>query len=376
MNPLESRIEAAIRAAADEVRPDDIPPLRLHARPRGLHPRRPGHFGFSGVSMLRGAGDTLTPRPRRIRATGPRDSAHRWLAPLAAAASLAAVVACLVVLRQAGDTGPGGLPATSATVTRAEKQLAKEALDAYFPATGAQYTAGLAFAWTRQKILAAKAGACLTQAGFPPQPFPRSERQYQLSFPDNGEFPDLAQRLRTKQMAPAGGDVRADRARPWAHGDQRRYTSAAGACMAEHTHSLWRLDRIAGPLASAWLRKVRSIQSSPPVRAQRPGFVSCLESFGVPPRFATSRGTGIHRLFTGFFAWMNWLGASNGSPQRYKSQQRLWTPIFVSCAGPTVTTMERLQITARSKFLDSHAGKIGTIARIVIGIAASSAPRR
>lgn len=375
MNPLESRIEAAVRAAADEIRPDDIPPLRLQARARGLRLRR-GYFGFSGVGKPRAGSDTLSPRPRRIRFTGAPGSSQRRLAPLAAAVSLASVVTSLVLLRQAGEASPGGLWATTATVTRAEKQLAKEALDAYFPATGAQYTAGLAFAWTRQSILAAKAGPCLTEAGFPPQPFPKSKRQYQLSFPDNGEFPDLAQRLRTKQMAPAGGDVRADRARPWAHGAPRRYAAAASACMADHTHSLWRLDRIAGPLASAWLSKVRSIQSSRPVRAQRHDFVSCLESFGVPPRFATSRGAGIHRLFTGFFAWMNWLGASNGSPQRYKSQQRVWTPIFVSCAGPTVTTMERLQVTARSKFLDAHAAQVETIARIVIGIAASSAPRQ
>ena len=351
MNTLESRIQGAIQAAADEVGPEDIPPLRLHAQPRRL-------------------------RMQWIRVTRQPGSANRWLAPLAAAVSLAAVVACLVVLRHADGTAPNGFWPASATVTRAQKLLVKEALDAYFPATGAQYTAGLAFAWTRQTILAAKAGPCLAQAGFPPQYFPRSEVQYQLSFPDNGEFPDLNQRLRTHQMAPAGGDVRSDRARPWAHGNQRAYASAAQSCMEQYTHSLWRLDNIAGALAGAWLKEVRTIQSSAPVRAKRPGFAGCLESFGVPARFATSRGTDSHHLFTGFFAWMKWLGASSGSQQRYNNQQRLWTPIFVTCASPTVATMERLQIAARSTFVHAHARQIGAIGRIVSAIAASSAPRR
>jgi hypothetical protein len=375
MNSLEARIEAAIRVAADEVRPQDIPPLRLHAHPRGLHPRR-GAAGFGTCRGLRGAGDTGTRRSRKNGVTRSPGSANRWLAPLAAAVSLAAVVGSLVVLRQVSGNGPGQSLTGSAAVTPAQKLLARQALDAYFPATGAQYTAGLAFAWTRQKILAAKVGACLAQAGFPPQSFPQSKRRYQLSFPDNGQFPDLTQRLHTHQMAPAGGDVRSVQARPWAHGDQRGYASAARACMAEYTHSLWRLDKIATPLAGTWLAKVQSIQSSPPVRAQRQGFIDCLESFGVPRRFATAHGRNGHPLFAGFFAWMNWLGASSGNPQRYDSQQRLWTPVFVTCARPTVTTIERLQIAARSKFLNAHAGQIGAIGRIVIGIAASSAPSR
>jgi hypothetical protein len=357
MNSLESRIEAAIRAAADEVRPQDIPPLRLQAHPRGLHLRR-GAAEFGTFRGLRGAGDTGTPRSRKNGVTRSPGSANRWLAPLAAAVSLAAVVGSLVMLRQVSGNGPGQSLTGSAAVTPAQKLLARQALDAYFPATGAQF------------------GACLAQAGFSPQPFPQSKRRYQLSFPDNGQFPDLAQRLHTHQMAPAGGDVRSVHARPWAHGDQRGYASAARACMAEYTHSLWRLDKIATPLAGTWLAKVQSIQSSPPVRTQRQGFIDCLESFGVPRRFATAHGRNGHPLFAGFFAWMNWLGASSGNPQRYDSQQRLWTPVFVTCARPTVATMERLQIAARSKFLNAHAGQIGAIGRIVIGIAASSAPSR
>jgi len=344
MNSLESLIREATRAAADEVTPADIPPLRLPQQQRS--PR--------------------TARPRRVPA-GPRHprTASRWLTPLAAALSLAAVVAFLVVIRYSAGSGPGGALSASAPASRAQKLLAREALDAYFPATGAQYTAGLAFAWTRQTILARNAGPCLKQAGFPLTSFPRSRRRYQLSFPDNGQFPDLAQRARTRTMAPAGGDVRSDRARPWAHGEQRG-NAAVATCMTGHASSLWRLDKMARPLAGAWLADVRKLQSSAQVRSMRPGFVSCLESFGVPTRFASTRSAGDGRLFAGFFAWMAWLGANSASPQRYASQQRLWTPVFVTCARPTVTTMERLQLAARSRFLDVHARKIAAISDLVI----------
>jgi hypothetical protein len=350
MNSLESRIHAAARAAADEVTPADIPPLRLPPRPRGL----------------RAAGR------RRMRAgAGQPQRSSRWLAPLAAAVSLASVLAGLVVLRTAVWPGRDSTLPTSATLSRTQKLLARQALDAFFPATGRQYTTGLAFAWTRQEILAAKAGTCLSQAGFSPSAFPASRRRYQLAFPANAQFPDLAQRARTHTMAPAGGDARSDRARPWAHADKSRYATAARSCMARHARSLWRLDTIATPLASAWLKQVARIQASAPVRAKRAGFVSCLESFGVPASFANSSGAHSHRLFTGFFAWMGRLGASNGSAQRYASQQRLWTPVFVTCARPTVMTTERLQVAARSTFLAAHAAQIRTIKRIVVRIAAS-----
>lgn len=352
MNSLESKIHAAVQAAADEVTVADIPPLRLPV---------------AGQRFRRAAG-------RRGRArTGARHDgrASRWLAPLAAAVSLACVLAGLVIVRTAVWSGHDGSWPASGTLSRAQKLLAKQALDAYFPATGSQYTTGLAFAWTRQKIIARKAGPCLRRAGFSPSAFPASMRQYQLAFPDNGQFPDLAQRTRTHTMAPAGGDVRSDRARPWAHQDRSGYTAATGRCVSRYTRSLWRLDAIAAPLAAAWLKQVSRIQSSAPVRAKRAGFASCLESFGVPASIATSRGGPGHRHFSGFFAWMSRLGASSASASRYASLQRAWTPVFVSCVRPTVSTMEGLQVVARSTFLAAHAAQIRTIKRIVVGIAAS-----
>jgi hypothetical protein len=350
MTSLESRIEAAAAAAADEITPQDIPPLRLPVRALPVR--------------------ALPVRARRVR------SPSRWLAPLAAAASLAAVVSFLVVLKDTNGPGASGGWPRSATASRAQRLLAKQALDAYFPATGGQYTTGLAFAWTRQRVLARNAGRCLADAGLPQTSFPASKRRYQLSFPDNGQFPDLGQRTRTHSMAPAAGGVRSDEARPWAHPGHE--TPAARACVARHAHAFSRLDAIATPLARAWLRRVVAIEASAPVLAMRPGFVTCLESSGVPAKFATSAGrggAGRDRLFTGFFAWMNWLGANSASPLRYASQQRVWTPVFVTCATPTVATVERLQLAARTAFMRAHARKIRAITRLVMSLSVPRGPR-
>lgn len=68
------------------------------------------------------------------------------------------------------------------------------------------------------------------------------------------------------------------------------------------------------------------------VRARRAAFASCLELAGMPAGYAKSGGTGGNELFAGYFAW------------------------------------ERLQIAAKDRFLLAHAGQIGAISRIVIGL--------
>src|SRR5258707_13324021 len=81
MSSLESLIHSAAEAAAAEIGPADIPPLRL-----------------TGA-------DTATPRSR-----------HWWPTPLAAAASVAAVLAGLIFVRHAPATGHGD--ASSAAAAR------------------------------------------------------------------------------------------------------------------------------------------------------------------------------------------------------------------------------------------------------------------
>ena len=333
MSSLESRIHSAADATAAEIGPTDIPPLRLGAQRHRLSVR------------------------------------HRWLTcltPLAAAASVAAVLAGLVIVGHAPATGHGGAWPGSAALTRAQERLAKQAIDSYFPATGAQYTVGLAFVWTRQKILARDIGPCLAAAGFQQPPFTVPKRKFILRSSDNSQFPDLAQRLRTGVMTPGSGKSPSHQIPEILKTQRRARTTAIRRCVVQDARPIWRLEQAATPLAAIWLKQVAGIQSSPPVQATRPAFVSCLEAAGVPSRYAKRSSVGSSPLFAGFFAWMDRLGQASSGPGQIAGEQRIWTPVFVTCAGPTVATMERLQVAERSAFFRQHARQIRTIRRLVI----------
>src|SRR5260221_6383814 len=291
MSSLESLIHSAAEAAAAEIGPADIPPLRL-----------------TGA-------DTATPRWR-----------HWWLTPLAAAASVAAVLAGLIFVGHAPVTGHGGAWPGSAALSRAQARLTKLALDSYFPATGAQYTAGLAFVWTRQKILARDIGPCLAAAGFQQPPFSVPKRKFILHSGDNSQFPDLAQRLRTGVMTPGNGNRPGHLIPVIPKAQRRAHTAAMPRCVVQDAPPLSRLHKAATPLAATCLTNVTGIQSSPPVQAARPAFVSCLEAAGVPSRYAKRGGVGGSPPFTGLFAWMDRLEPANPGTRQVPGQQRSLNP--------------------------------------------------
>lgn len=341
MNSLESRIHAEAESTAAEIAAADIPPLRLRARRVHL-PRRqaasPGIFG-SGAAQ-----------------TG----ARRWLIPLAAGASVAALAAALVAVGHEPGTRPRA--ATTPRPSASERRLlGTEALDLYVPATGAQYTAGLAFEWIRQKTLHQLLEPCLARAGFPQPAFSWSQRNYVLFFPDNVQFPDLAQRAQTRSMIPLGTGI---------HGQPGGKPSSASVaamrrCAARYAKPITRLDRTAEPVQNAWFTIIGQIQSSARARGTQPAFRRCLQSHGIPARYANWGGTG---LFGGFFAWMDTLGQRARSTQEVVAQQHRWTPVFVTCARPAVALMERLQLSRRAEFFRTHAGQVAAIMRLAAAL--------
>jgi hypothetical protein len=341
MSRLESWIESALAAAAEEIAPADIPELRLP-----------------------------TPRERRARLLPPGEplERRRWLAPLAAAVSVAVVLTSLVVLGHAPWGDRGGTWPESLAVSRAQRLLAKEALDSYFPATGAEYTAGLTFAWTRKKILAKDTAACMAGAGFPQPAFSLSKRNYVLHFTDRGRFPDLAQPLRFRGAAPGSGSIAGRQIGSLPRGDRPAYAAATRHCLTAHARTIARLDKLSAPLSASWMEEVARIQSSTIVRAKRAAFISCLELAGVPARYANLGGPDGNQLLAGYFAWMNELGGTNTGRMQLAGTQRSWAPVFVTCAKPAVGTMERLQIAAKDLFLLAHAGQIGAIRQIAIDL--------
>ena len=355
MNSLESRIHAAAQAAADEVTPADIPPLRLPVATARAARGRPER----GV-------------PAREPVTPQRSS--RWLAPLAAAVSLAC--GARWARRRCGPpcgrarTAPGRPRRRSAArrscwpgrrSTPTSRPRARSTRPAW------RSPGPVRRSWPRRqdracagRVLAV--GVSRLQAAVPAR-VPR-----QRAVPRSGASGPGRTRWRRPAVTSVGPGQAVDARRPRhamrrrpavVHGQVHALAVAAGRDRA-------RRSRVPGSSRST------RIQASGPVRAKRAGFVSCLESFGVPARFANLRR---QAQLTGSSPASSpgWAGSAppTAARQRYASQQRLWTPVFVTCARPTVRTSERLQVAARSTFLAAHAAKIRTIKRIVVRIAAS-----
>jgi len=208
----------------------------------------------------------------------------------------------------------------------------------------------------------------MASAGFPQPPFSWSKRNFVLHFTDNNRFPDLTQRLPIHNGTSGNGAAGGQQSGAVRRAQRTAYAAATRNCMALHARPIVRLDKASGPLSALWMKQIRRIQSSAPVRAKRAGLVSCLESAGVPGRYAKLGGSDGNEIFAGFFAWIDALGSAGTGPQQVTQTERTWAPVFVTCATPTVTTMEQLQIAAREKFFAAHTGQIVAIARIAIGL--------
>jgi hypothetical protein len=153
-----------------------------------------------------------------------------------------------------------------------------------------------------------------------------------------------------------------------AKAQQPAFAASMRRCQVRDARPIWRLDKVAMPLAAIWLQKVTKIQSSPPVLAMRPAFVSCLAAAGVPSRYAKRNGVGGRSMFAGFFAWLDRLAQASTGPWQLARERQIWTPVFVTCAKPAVATMERLQLAERPAFLRQHATQIAAIRRLVIDL--------
>jgi hypothetical protein len=329
MKELEERIARDASAAAAEITASDIPPLRL------------------------------TPRP----------SARRFVAPLAAAVSVIAVIAVVAAVSSSGTGSHRPAPgshehrrAAPLDKTRAaDHRLATEALDWYFPASGASYTTGQAFAWTQDKITAHNIDPCLAEAGFPQPPFHGSVQLFQLSFP-SGQFPDLAQ-LR----AHPGQHYFTGQYLVLKHQTKARWNAldrAQNRCTARYDQRVTRVDNAAAALENTWTNMIARIQNSRPVKHTQPAFAHCLEAHGVPARYATQTSNAPDPLFAGYYAWSDTLSQTANSTRQAAADNRRETRVFLACAGIVIRVVEPIQLARRVRFFHQHSAAIARIARL------------
>lgn len=348
MNELEQRIYRDATRAAAEVTRVGIPPLRLSRTGRRSSGRR-----MAGPHAMQWPG------------TGRGAHALRILAPLGAAAS---VVVLVVVVVTVGHGSPGSVrhvrpPAVTTGLSAADKALGVEALDWYFPASGATYTAGLAFSFAQEKVTAHDIDPCLARAGFPQPPFRGSKRLYQKSFPNNSQFPDLA------QLAASPGPHYFIKQYLVQHDStiarQDAIDRAQAICTARYAKPVTRVDQAASRLQRTWLNIIAAIEHSSRVTATRHAFATCLEAHGVPATLATrTDNAASNPLFYGYFAWADSTNQAAASDRQLAADERHETQVFVACARPVVSVLEQIQLTRRAQFFRQHAAEITRIARL------------
>jgi hypothetical protein len=347
MNELEQRIYRDATKVAAEVTVTDIPPLRLSGKARHSSGRR-----------------TTGPHAMHWSGTGRGAVTKRILAPLAAAAS---VVVLIVVLITVGHGSSGARlvrpPVGPAKPSAADRALGAEALNWYFPASGATYTAGLAFAFTQVRVTAHDIDPCLAAAGFPQPAFRGSRRLYQLSFQNNSQFPDVA------QLATSPGLHYVTRQYPVLRhptaARQKAFARARARCTARYAEPVTRVDQAASTLQGTWMNSIAAIEHSSRVTATQPAFAGCLESHGVPASLAAETdNTASNPLFYGYFAWADSTNQAAATARELAADQRHETRVFVACAPRVLSALERIQLTRRAQFFHRHAAQIARITRL------------
>ncbi len=349
MNNLEERIYRDATRTAAQVTDADIPPLRLSRRGR-----RSSSRDSAGQHTMQWSG------------AGRGTSFRRILIPLAAAASVAALISVLIVVGH-GSPGTSKHVRPPAAPTKrpsaSDRLLATEALDWYFPDSGANYTQGLAFAFTQAKITARDIDPCLAQAGFPQPAFTGSQQQYQLAFANDSQFPDLPQLAAhpgnhyfTKQYLVLRHPTAAR---------QKAIDRAQARCTARYAQPVTRVDKAASALQGTWLNIISAIEHTPAVSATQPPFARCLERHGVPASLATqTNNSASNPLFNGYFAWADTTNQAATSAAQTAANERREARVFLACAPPVVKVVERIQIARRARFFHQHAAQIARIVRL------------
>jgi hypothetical protein len=299
----------------------------------------------------------------RWSGVGQRAFTKRILAPVGAAASVAALIAVLTAVGHGPAPTPHPRPlAATAKPSVADKLIGREALDWYFPASGRTYTAGLAFAFRQDKITARDIDPCLASAGFPQPAFRQSQRLYQLSFP-SGQFPDLA------QLAAHPGQYHFTAQylvlRHSTAARQQKLDHAQARCTARNAQLVTRVNTAASALSAHWLNAISAIDHSPKVAATQPVFASCLEAHGVPASLAgQTDNASSDPLFDGYFAWTDSTSQTATSSRQLAADERHEARVFLACAPGVVKVLEPIQLARRALFFHRHAAQIARITRL------------
>jgi hypothetical protein len=232
----------------------------------------------------------------------------------------------------------------------------------FIPASGAQYSAGAALEGEYKALESQVTSACMAKAGFrvPPTPLePIAGQDWDLA-----RYPDL------NAIAKAGmlpGDLPGDGA--------PAVTNVSGppAFMAAYKQCDAASGQLFAPMVTAGLKlgapflaAVTKIQGSAPVLATTPALRACAAKYGWPlDPYGPDRPI---NSFADFVSWVS--GHVDSAGSRGATQAALhkldaqWASVFVRCARPTVTVMEKAQLGAQQSYLASHKQQFAALVTI------------
>jgi hypothetical protein len=399
---LEARARAAVLATADEIRADDVPPVPAWRSESSVAAVRPDGWagrdewnGSAGFGSGFGFGG---PRPRAGRWTG------RWGVPLAAAAAVAmaaGVTATLTVNRihqdtgvasgdtvrvtasaaagsagsagggrSAGSAGSGSAAGATSAGTASTAAAAQPVPAAYpadltagltgmfVPASGAQYSAGTALEGEYKALESQVTSACMAKAGFrvpPTTPGSITGQGWDLA-----QYPDLNAIAKAGTLPGDGAPTVTNVS------GSPTFMAAYKQCDAASGQLFAPMVTAGLKLGAPFLATVTKIQSSAPVLATTPALRACAAKYGWPldPH-------GPDRPINSFADFVSWVsGHVDGAGSRGATQAALhkldaqWASVFVRCARPTVTVMEKLQLGAQQSYLASHKQQFAALVTI------------
>lgn len=265
------------------------------------------------------------------------------------AARTAVVVAGLLgILSACGHDGPR-LPAWPSSLN------AEMVINAYVPATGAEYASGAGFREAQLQLEDISVSRCMAHRGMAAPP--DTAREVAAGDVDNSQFPALGRISSTRRFIPAtaGQGVQAGQS-------GGAYSTALSACDGAAGSLFQETDREGQALQARWMNDVTTIEASPPVRALLPGYQACLAEAGVPASQVPG-GTAGQASGSSASALGNFLAWESGQEDRGAGTAAHWASVFVRCARPVVRETETAQTAARKAFLRDHRAQAAGVER-------------
>jgi hypothetical protein len=218
----------------------------------------------------------------------------------------------------------------------------------FIPATGAQYSAGAALQGEYTALESQVTSACTTKAGFqvpPMTPESIASQDWDLT-----RYPDLSAIAKAGTLpgdvAPGATNVSGSPA----------FMAAYKRCDAASDQLFTPMVTVGHKLGGPFLATVAKIQGSAPVLATTPALRACAAKYGLPlDPYGPDEPI---NSFADFVAWVSGqvdgAGSSGVPSAALHKLDAQWASVFVRCARPTVTVMEKVQLVAQQSYLASH----------------------